>query len=262
MKNSQEINQSNLINVVTGDIIKLGNHILGCGTAQYKDLLDRMLGGNKINMVLTDPPYSCNYVDGKRTFSHLANITEIQNDHLQTDSEYLDFTKAWLETVKANISVPNSVYIFNTDKMALVIKQAIEQEGGKFSQLLVWVKSSSVIGRLDYNPQHELILYGWFGKHQFHKRKDKSVLCYPKPNRSSLHPTMKPIPLLRHLILNSTKLNDIIWDGFGGSGSTLIACEQVQRACVMTEISSKYCETIVNRFHRIFPELPIHKITV
>lgn len=262
MKNLQEINQSNSIKVVPGDIIKLGNHTLGCGNAQDQDLLIRMLGGYKINMVLTDPPYSCNYVDGKKAFSHLANITEIQNDHLQTDGEYLYFTKAWLEVVKANLLVPNSVYIFNTDKMALVIKQAIEQEGGKFSQLLVWVKSSSVIGRLDYNPQHELILYGWFGKHQFHKHKDKSVLCYPKPTRSSLHPTMKPIPLLRHLILNSTKINDIVWDGFGGSGSTLIACEQTRRTCVMTEISPEYCETIVNRFHRIFPELLIQKVTI
>ena len=115
---------------------------------------------------------------------------------------------------------------------------------------------------LDYNPQHELILYGWFGKHQFHKRKDKSVLCYPKPNRSSLHPTMKPIPLLRHLILNSTGIGSIVWDGFGGSGSTLIACEQTKRVCVMIEISPEYCRTIVTRFQRIFPELAVHKVSL
>jgi DNA modification methylase len=251
---------SQLNSVKEGDIFQIGRHILACTKAENKTVLQFMLRGRKISLVVTDPPYSCNYVEGKQAFSQLVNQTAIENDHIQTEDEYMQFTRSWLNAVKPHLFLPNSMYIFNTDKMAYSVKQAIEQEGGKFSQLLIWAKNHSVIGRLDYNPQHELIVYGWIGKHAFYKSKDKSVLCYPKPHRSTLHPTMKPVPLLRHLILNSSKIGDIVWDGFGGSGSTLIACQQTRRICIMTEISPVYCQTILNRAQKIFPELPITKL--
>ena len=127
------------------------------------------------------------------------------------------------------------MYIFNSDKMIFPLKQAMDQCGYKLSQLLVWVKTQAIVGRLDYLPQHELIAYGWLGKHRFRKSKDKSVLICPKPSKSKLHATMKPIALLRNLILNSTNTGDIVFDGFGGSGSTLIACEHVKRICFMVE---------------------------
>jgi DNA modification methylase len=98
---------------------------------------------------------------------------------------------------------------------------------------------------------HELIAYGWHGTHQFHKSKDKSVLFYPKPNKSSLHPTTKPVPLLRHLILNSSKIGDTVYDCFGGSGSTLIAAEQTRRRCLMIELDPDYCQTIITRFEKL-----------
>ena len=104
---------------------------------------------------------------------------------------------------------------------------------------------------MDYLPQHELIAYGWFGTHSFERSKDKSVLMYPKPSKSLLHPTMKPIPLLRGLILNSTKLNGIVYDPFGGSGSTLIACEQTKRTCFMVELDPEYCQTIIDQFEKL-----------
>jgi DNA modification methylase len=144
--------------------------------------------------------------------------------------------------------------------MTFAVKKAIELEGGKMSQLLIWAKNNSIIGRLDYSPKHELIVYGWFGIHKFYKSRDKSILCFPKPNRSSLHPTMKPVALIRHLILNSSRIGDIVWDGFLGSGSTLIACQQTRRICVGTEISPVYCQTIIDRFKKIFPDEPVKKI--
>lgn len=259
MSNSLESSQKNLIK--EGDIFKIGNHVLACGKAEDSLLLQKILFDKKISLILVDPPYSCDYVESKAEFSTLSNQTTIKNDHLRSADQYTQFTRNWLHTIKQYLAIPNSIYIFNTDKMAFSVKRALEQEDGKFSQLLIWAKNHSVIGRLDYNPQHELIIYGWIGKHAFYKSKDKSLLCYPKPQRSSLHPTMKPIPLLRHLILNSSKVGDIVWDGFGGSGSTLIACVQTRRVCVMTEISSEYCQTILDRVRKIFPALQIKKLT-
>lgn len=259
MNNLLALSLPNLVN--EGDVFQLGEHFLACAKAEDESVLKKILGGKSINLVLCDPPYACGYVEGKGGLSQLSNQTNIINDHLQSEEEYKEFTKSWLKILVPHLATPNSVYIFNSDKMAFAVKQAIESEDGKFSQLLIWAKNHSVLGRLDYNPQHELILYGWFGKHAFYKSKDKSVLCYPKPRRSLLHPTMKPIPLLRHLILNSSRLGEIVWDGFGGSGSTLIACQQTRRICVMTEISPTYCQTIIDRFKKIFPALPVSKIT-
>lgn len=258
MNNSQELNQLN--SVKEGDIFALGDNILGCGRAEDYDLIKRLTSGKKINCVVTDPPYGVAMVEAKEGFTNLSNKTPILNDQLQSEGQYLEFTRKWIGNVRAHLTIPNNVYIFNSDKMIFAVKQALELEGGKLSQLLIWVKNSSVMGRLDYKPQHELIAYGWFGKHQFYKSKDKSVLCYPKPQKSKFHPTTKPIPLIRHLILNSTQIGDVVWDGFGGSGTTLIACQQTRRICIMTEFSPDYCQTIISRFQNIFPGLPVRKL--
>ena len=173
---------------------------------------------------------------------------KIANDHIQSEYEYRNFTREWMEACKANMSTRNSFYIFNCDKMLFSLREGIRDSGYHFTQLLIWAKSHAVIGRMDYLPQHELIVYGWMGKHVFMKSKDKSILAYPKPSKSLLHPTMKPIGLLRRLILNSSKINSVVYDPFGGSGSTLIACEQTKRKCRMVEIDHLYCEVILKRF--------------
>jgi DNA modification methylase len=122
------------------------------------------------------------------------------------------------------------------------------EAGFKVAQLLVWVKSQAVVGRLDYAPQHELILYGWRGTHKYRRSKDKSVLFYPRPSKSKLHPTTKPVGLIRRLILNSTEIGDTVYDGFLGSGTTLLACEQTKRKCLAVEIDREYCETTIRRW--------------
>lgn len=247
MKNSQDNQQKNSIK--QGDIIKLGRHYLVCGDATNPELMKKVLGANKIKLILTDPPYGVDYVNSKADFdqfnrSHLS----IKNDHIQDDESYIKFTNRWLAAIKLSLADKNSLYIFNSDKMIFSLKQALDQSGFKFSQLLIWLKNQSVVGRLDYQPQHELIAYGWYGKHAFLKSKDKSVLTYPKPQKSRLHPTMKPLGLLRRIILNSSKINDFVYDPFGGSGSTLIACEQTHRSCIMIELDPNYCQVIINRF--------------
>jgi len=233
-------------------VYKLGEHLLANGDINDKQLLKRSIGKRKISCVLVDPPYGINVVKSKISFGHeLSYSKEIINDQVRSEEEYKSFSKEWLENIKPYLANSNSVYIFNSDKMIFSLRQAMIETGYKFSQLLIWIKSQAVIGRLDYQPMHELIAYGWYGKHKFQRSKDKSVLFYPKPKESRLHSTMKPVGLLRNIILNSTRVNDYIFDGFGGSGSTLIACEHLKRKCLMVELDSEHCLTIIKRWEKL-----------
>ena len=131
------------------------------------------------------------------------------------------------------------------------IKAGMKAAGVYYSQLIIWVKNNIVLGRKDYNPQHELIAYGWFGAHKFERGKAKSVLFCPKPTKAKLHPTMKPVELLRKLIANSTNTGDWVYDPFLGSGSTLIACEHLQRRCIGIELDEQYVETAKARWEKL-----------
>lgn len=235
-----------------GNIFQLGEHRLICGDACNQELVKNIIQKEKINLILTDPPYGVDYVASKSGFKqNLGKAKDIKGDELQSEEEYKKFSISWLEAIKPYLASKNSVYIFNSDKMIFSLREAMLESGFKFSQLLIWAKNSAVVGRLDYLPQHELIAYGWHGKHEFKKSKDKSVIFCPKPNKSKVHPTMKPISLLRRLILNSSKIGDIVYDPFGGSGSTLIACEQTKRKCLMIELDPKYCQVIIDRWEKL-----------
>jgi len=244
MKTSLETKLSKSIK--TGDIIELGEHTLFCGDASKVDLSQF-----SINLILTDPPYGIDYVASKRDLNTVSKDKDIANDGFVSDKAYVDFTKGWLAPALVQLTKKNSIYIFNCDKMIFALREACVQVGMKVAQLIIWVKDRAIIGRMDYLPQHELILYGWKGTHDFKRGKDKSVVFEPKPSRSKLHPTMKPVGLLRRLILNSTAVGDTVYDPFGGSGSTLIACEHAKRKCVMVEMDTEYCQTIVARFLKL-----------
>ena len=237
--------------IKTGDIIKLGDHVLACGDATDQDFVSKVIGEHKVDVILTDPPYGIDYVQSKKGFSEIAHKKDIKNDGFMSDTEYSEFTQKWLKPVFGHMSEKNSIYIFNSDRMIFALRDGLLRVGGRFTQLLVWIKNTSVMARLNYMPQHELILYGWYGKHKFRRSQDKSVLYCPKPSKSTLHPTMKPIALLRKLILNSTEVGEAVYDCFGGSGSTLIACEHTKRRCIMIEQDPEYCQTIINRYHKI-----------
>lgn len=233
--------------IKTGDIICLGDHVLICGDSSKIDL--SVYG--TIDLILTDPPYAVDYAESKRGIGKIAKDKDISNDGFMSDQQYVEFTKSWLQAPLAKLSKKNSIYIFNSDKMIFALRQACVEVGMKVAQLIIWVKDRAIVGRLDYLPQHELILYGWKGTHDFKRGKDKSVAFYPKPSSSKLHPTMKPVGLLRRLIINSTKVGDTVYDPFGGSGSTLIACEHTKRKCIMVEMDPEYCETIVARWQKL-----------
>lgn len=235
-----------------GSIIKLGSHRIACGDSRDKELIKRLLGSKKITSINSDIPYGISVVESKRGFKHKLSCDRIiANDHQQSDKEYRQFNLDWLEAIKPHLAKKNSYYIFNSDKMVWPLREAIIESGFKFSQMIIWVKSHAVMGRLDYLPMHELILYGWFGAHEFRKSQDKSVKFYPKPNKSKLHPTMKPVGLIRSLILNSTNIGDIVWDGFLGSGTAVMAAEQTKRRCYGIEMDPEYCQTIIGRFERL-----------
>jgi len=243
------------ISVKTDDIFALGSHKLLCGDCTNTDLVQQFIGKTKVDLILTDPPYGVSYVEGKQGFTESKNAHRtIVNDHTQGEEEYRTFTRAWLEAVKHRLATKNGYYIFNADKMVFALREGILDAGYRFGQLLIWAKTSAVVGRMDYLPQHELIAYGWFGKHTFHKAKDKSVLIHPRPQSNTLHPTMKPVGLLRRLILNSSNIGQVIYDPFGGSGSTLLACEQTKRKCLMVEIDPAYCQVIIDRYEKLTGE--------
>jgi DNA modification methylase len=233
-----------------GTIWKLGQHRLAYGDCRDTKLMKKLMGSERINMICTDPPYGVAAVESKRNFKALAKDKAISNDQLQTNVEYEKFCSEWLKTVSSHLASHNTCYIFNADKMVWSLRDAMVASDFKVSQLLVWVKSQAVVGRLDYAPQHELIVYGWYGKHRFQRSKDKTVFFYPRPVKNSLHPTTKPIGLIRRLILNTSQINDLVFDGFLGSGTTLLACEQIKRRCFGFELDLEYCLTTIRRWEK------------
>ncbi len=250
MKNLQTQKSKNSIKY--GDIFRIGNHILGCGDALDAEFVKRVIGQTKIQMILSDPPYGIKFVEGKLGFSEPKMNKKILNDDIISEDKYRQFTHDWLASAVPFLARHNAAYIFNSDRMIFALREGMELAGLKFSQLLIWIKNHSVIGRKDYLPGHELIAYGWHGAHDFKKAKDKSLLFYPKPSSSPLHPTQKPVGLLRRLILNSTDIGDTIYDCFAGSGSTGIAAEQTKRSSILIERDEEYCLVIVERFEKLF----------
>lgn len=234
-----------------GTIWQLGQHRLAYGDCRDQQLLKRLIGKEKISLLACDPPYAVAAVESKRNFQTLVKDKAISNDHLQSDADYRKFNGEWLGVITPFLSAKNSAYIFNADKMVWSLRDGMLDAGFKISQLLVWVKSQSVVGRLDYAPQHELILYGWHGTHRFRRSKDKSVLFCPRPSKSTLHPTTKPLSLIRRLVLNSSEIGAAVYDGFLGSGTTLLACEQTKRRCFAVELDLEYCLTAIRQWEKL-----------
>ncbi len=245
MKNSQD---KRLKSSTKAIIWKLGDHRLACGDARDTALMKELIANTKINAIISDPPYGVSVVESKTDFSPLRAHKVIANDDISSESEYATFMKDWLTPILRRLTRKNSIYIFNADKMLFALKAGMDETHIRFSQLVIWVKNHAVVGRKDYLPQHELIVFGWYGTHMFHRSKDKSVIFYPKPKKSPYHPTTKPLGLIRHLILNSTDMGDAVYDGFGGSGTTLLACEQLKRRCFMVEQDEEYCRVIIRRW--------------
>ena len=224
-----------------GDIWLLGRHRLVCGDSTKADTFTALMDGKLANLVVTDPPYNVNYE---------GTAGKIKNDNMGSVAFY-DFLLAAFTNTEAAMAQDASIYVFHADTEGLNFRKAFSDAGFQLSGCCIWKKPSLVLGRSPYQWQHEPVLFGWKkkGKHNWYAdRKQTTIWEFEKPKKNADHPTMKPIALLAYPIMNSSLTNCIVLDPFGGSGSTLIACEQSDRICFTIELDEKYCDVIVNRY--------------
>ncbi|MBG9986241.1 DNA modification methylase [Facklamia sp. DSM 111018] len=224
-----------------GDIWQLGRHRLICGDSTQASTFESLMGDRQANLVVTDPPYNVNY-EGK--------AGKIQNDN-QSDEDFYQFLLDVFQHSHDVLADDGSIYVFHADTEGLNFRKAFKEAGFYLSGTCIWKKQSLVLGRSPYQWQHEPILFGWKkkGKHLWYTgRKESTIWEFDKPKKNGDHPTMKPVPLIAYPILNSSLTNGIVLDPFGGSGSTLIACEQTDRVCYTIELDEKYCDVIVKRY--------------
>ena len=224
-----------------GDIWTLGCHRLICGDSTLPHTYEMLMGDTKANLVITDPPYNVNYE---------GSAGKIKNDNMENDAFYGFLFNAFVN-MEHHMADDASIYVFHADTEGLNFRKAFSDAGFYLSGTCIWKKQSLVLGRSPYQWQHEPVLFGWKkrGKHLWYTgRKESTIWEFDKPKKNGDHPTMKPIPLLAYPIMNSSMSNTVVLDPFGGSGSTLIACEQTDRICRTIELDEKFCDVIVKRY--------------
>ena len=228
--------------VQRGDIWTVGRHKLMCGDATSAEDVSALMGDTKANLILTDPPYGV-------SFKSASGLT-IQNDSMKNE-EFYTFLLASFQNMVTHLEKGGSAYVFHADTEGLNFRKAFIDAGFHLAGCCIWVKDSLVLGRSDYQWQHEPVLYGFMqnGKHHWYSdRKQTTIWHFDKPKRNANHPTSKPLDLLGYPIGNSTQENGVVIDTFGGSGSTLMACEQMNRICYTMELDEKYASVILRRY--------------
>lgn len=249
--------------VKAGERYQLGNHILMCGDSTNKEDVTKLLRGGVADLLLTDPPYNVNYSGGTK------DKLTIANDDMD-DSSFYQFLIDAFANADSVMRPGAAFYIWHADSNGLTFRRACNDAGWQIRQCLIWVKNSMVLGRQDYQWRHEPCLYGWKdgASHYFVADRTETtvreddleavigeekttILRYDKPTSSKLHPTMKPVKLMGDLIYNSSRKGDNVLDLFGGSGTTLIACEETGRNCYMMEYDPHYCDVIISRWEAL-----------
>lgn len=228
--------------VECGDIWTVGRHRLMCGDATSTADVAALMDGKKANLIVTDPPYGV-------SFKSSDGLT-IQNDSMKGE-EFYTFLLTAFQCMAEHLESGGSAYVFHADTEGLNFRKAFIDAGFHLAGVCIWVKNSLVLGRSDYQWQHEPVLFGWKkgGKHAWYSdRRQTTIWSYDKPKRNKNHPTSKPLDLLGYPICNSSQENAIVLDTFGGSGSTLMACEQLNRICCMMELDEKYASVILRRY--------------
>ena len=229
--------------VQQGDLWLLGRHRLVCGDSTKNEDISRLMDGKKANACITDPPYNCSYSGG-------TGMT-IMNDHWSDSEKFYQFLLAAFKNAYENLADGAAFYCFHSDAEKCNFFNAAINSGFHYSTTCIWVKDTLVIGRMDFQMRHEPVIYAFkdTAKHKFYgDRKQTTVWEFDRPKQSKLHPTMKPLPLIAYPIKMSSQENGIILDLFGGSGSTLMACEQTNRICFTMELDPKYASAIVRRY--------------
>jgi DNA modification methylase len=256
-----------------GDLIALGKHRLICGDSTDPFIIEKLFSGAKADAVFTDPPYNVNYEGG---------AGKIKNDDME-DSKFRGFLLRAYAVMFRVLKDGAAIYVCHADTEGLNFRSAFKEAGFKLSGCLIWCKDALVLGRSDYQWQHEPILYGWkpTGSHKWYgDRKSTTISEFmlqapltqvekdvyrlrlgdqwfqirgekiPRPKKNEDHPTMKPVALIDKMLRNSTKKNDLVFDSFGGSGSTLISCEKLGRTAYLCELEPKFCDVIVLRWEQ------------
>ena len=228
--------------VEKGDVWVVGRHRLVCGDATSAEDVALLMDGKKANLIVTDPPYGV-------SFKSNSGLT-IKNDSMK-DEEFYNFLHKSFENMVAHLESGGSAYVFHADTEGLTFRKAFIDAGFHLAGVCIWSKNSLVLGRSDYQWQHEPVLYGFLknGKHRWYSdRKQTTIWNFNKPKRNENHPTSKPLDLLSYPIRNSSQENAIVIDTFGGSGSTLMACEKTNRICYTMELDEKYASVILRRY--------------
>lgn len=230
--------------VERGDVWQVGRHRLMCGDATSPEDVATLMDGKKANLIITDPPYNVAFES--------SDGLSIKNDRMENDKFY-EFLLAAFKNMAEHLEKGGSAYVFHADTEGLNFRKAFIDAGFHLSGCCIWVKNSLVLGRSDYQWQHEPVLYGFLqnGKHYWSKnagRSQTTIWNFDKPKKNKNHPTSKPLDLLAYPIGNSSQENAIVIDTFGGSGSTLMTCEQTNRICHTMELDEKYASVILRRY--------------
>lgn len=226
-----------------GDIWILGRHRLLCGDSTKAEDIAKLMDGKKANVCITDPPYNCSYEGGTGM--------KIMNDSWKSEEDFYQFLLSAFKNIYANLVDGGAFYSFHSDAEKVNFYNATVNAGFHYSTTCIWVKDTLVIGRMDYQMRHEPVIYAFkdTAKHKFYgDRKQSTVWQFNRPKKSELHPTCKPLPLIGYPMRMSSQENGIVLDPFGGSGSTMIAAEQLNRICCTCELDPKYASTIVRRY--------------
>lgn len=241
--------------IVLGDLFEIGEHRLPCGDSTQTDTFEKLFTGQMADLVVTDPPYNVDYTGGTK------DSLKIQNDSM-SDSDFYQFLYDFYTALGAYTKQGGAWYVWHADSEGANFRKAMADAGIMVKQCLIWVKNSMVMGRQDYQWRHEPCLYGWKegAAHGWYSdRKQTTVLEFDRPTRNAEHPTMKPVPLISYQIGNSSKAGDIIADGFGGSGTTMVACHRMSRKAYLVEYDPKYCQVIIDRMKQLDPDIVIKK---
>lgn len=249
--------------VKPGSLWQLGRHYLYCGDSCDPDVVMDLFNtklNKTVDLMVTDPPYFVDYASKNEFLNNLdksnRNTRPIENDN---EKDPVEFFSNFLQAIP--FSEYSIYYIFIGTSHLSDMFLALKATGYYMSEVLIWVKNSMVLGRQDYHYKHENIVYGWKEKHKFYGLSNcTTVLEFSRPSTSSMHPTMKPVELLRKIIMDGSQKEALVYDPFGGSGSTLIACEQTSRTCVMMEIDLHYCNVIIDRFLSLNPGAEVKEV--
>ena len=235
-----------------GDIYILGNHRLMCGDSTSIDAVEKMMDGDKASLVVTDPPWNVAYGTNLANNAQGYKQRTIMNDNFETTQEWEDFLSGFIGNIIAFTMKGCPIYCVMGASEWPAIDKALRDGGFHWSSTIIWAKDTLVLSRKDYHTQYEPIWYGWKDDGPriwtVQDRKQSDVWECKRPKRSELHPTTKPVELIERAVLNSSNAGTIVFEPFGGSGSTLIACEKTGRKARLMELDPKYCDVIVKRW--------------